>query len=252
MNGCSGSMSIGANSAADLVVLLVADRAEQGRRRDLALAVDLDPELVLVVGLELEPGAAVRDDLGAEQHPAGRGILELAVVDAGRADELADDDALGAVDDERALVGHPRVVAHVDALALDLAGLLDQELDVDVERPAEGQVLGPALLLGVLGLAELVVEELELHDLAGEVLDRADLVEQLAQALLDEPAERLELELDQVRDLGRTSGISGRYARTSMRPDGSRRESTTQRRQHEAPLLDGGRRRKGRPRSQKE
>src|SRR5215510_3438413 len=48
--------------------------------------------------------------------------------------------------------------------------------------------------------SELVVEELELHDLAGEVLDRADLVEQLPQPLVDEPAERLQLELDQVRD----------------------------------------------------
>src|SRR6185312_4725335 len=128
-------------------------------------------------------------------------VLDLAVVDARRADELADDDALGAVDHERALVGHPRVVAHVDALALDLARLLDQELDVDVERLAERQVLRPTLLLGVLGRPELVVEELELHDLAGEVLDRADLVEQLAETLLDEPAERVELELDQVGDL---------------------------------------------------
>ena len=200
MNGCSGSVSIAGEQRGDLVVLLVADGAEQGRRGDLALAVDLDPELVLVVRLELEPGAAVRDDLGAEQHPAGRRVLELAVVDAGRADELADDDALGAVDDERALVGHPRVVAHVDPLALDLAGLLDQELDVDVQRPGERQVLRPALLLGVLRVAELVVEELELHHLAGEVLDRADLVEQLPEALLDEPLERIELELDQVRD----------------------------------------------------
>ena len=185
----------------DLVVGLVADRAEQGRRRDLALAVDLDPQLVLVVGLELEPGAAVRDDLGREQHPARRRILELAVVHAGRAHELADDDALGAVDDERPHVRHPRVVAHVDALALDLARLLDQELDVHVQRPAEREVLGPALLLGVLRGPELVVEELELHHLAGEVLDRADLVEQVPQALLDEPLEGLELELDEVRHL---------------------------------------------------
>ena len=185
----------------DLVVLLVADRAKQGGRRDLALAVDLDPQLVLVVGLELEPGAAVRDDLGREEHAARRRVLDLAVVDARRADELADHDALRAVDDEGALVGHPRVVAHVDALALDLAGLLDQELDVDVQRLAERQVLGAALLLGVLGGAELVVEELELHHLAGEVLDRTDLVEQLPQALVDEPGERIELEFDEVGDL---------------------------------------------------
>ena len=231
----------------DRVVLLVADRAEQGRRRDLALAIDLDPELVLVVRLELEPGAAVRDDLGREQHSPGGRILELAVVDAGRADELADDDALGAVDHERALVGHPRVVAHVDALALDLAGLLDEELDVDVERLAEGQVLGPALILGVLGLAELVVEELELHHLGGEVLDRADLVEQLAKPFLDEPLERVELQLDQVRDredLG-DAGVARARQRHS-RP--VRRLS----RQHETPLLDGGLEKGKGPRSQKE
>ena len=185
---------------ADLVVVLVADGAQQRGRRDLALAVDLDPELVLVVGLELEPRAAVRDHLGAEQAAAARGVLELAVVDARAADELAHDDALGAVDDERPLVGHRREVAHVDTLALDLAGLLDQELDVDVERARVGEVLGPALQLAVLRRTELVVEELELHHLAGEVLDRADLVEQLAQALVDEPPERVELQLDQVRD----------------------------------------------------
>ena len=251
----SRSTSTPVNSAGDLVVLLVADRAEQGRRRDLALAIDLDPQLVLVVGLELEPGAAVRDDLGAEQHPARGRVLGLAVVDARRADELADHDALGAVDDERALVGHPRVVAHVDALALDLAGLLDQELDVDVERLAEGQVLGPALLLGVLRRPELVVEELELHDLAGEVLDRADLVEQFAQPLVDEPGERIELEFDQVGDLELLVADAidlaidaGVRDATRRGPGASRRLS----RQHEAPLLDGGRRGKERPRSQKE
>ena len=190
-----------AEQPGDLVVGRVAHGTQQGRRRDLALAVDLDPQLVLVVRLELEPGTAVRDDLGREQHPAGRGILELAVVHAGRADELADHDALGAVDHERPHVRHPRVVAHVDALALDLAGLLDQELDLHVQRPAEGEVLGPALLLGVLRRPELVVQEPELHDLLREVLDRADLVEQVPEALLDEPLEGLELELDEVRDL---------------------------------------------------
>ena len=37
---------------------------------------------------------------------------------AGRAVELRDDDALGAVDDERAVVGHERNLAHVDLLLL--------------------------------------------------------------------------------------------------------------------------------------
>jgi len=37
---------------------------------------------------------------------------------------------------------------------------------------------------------------MELHHLSGEVLDGADLVEQLPQPMLDEPAERIALELD--------------------------------------------------------
>ena len=40
---------------------------------------------------------------------------------AGRAVQLADDDALGAVDDERAVVRHQRDVAEVDLLLLDVA-----------------------------------------------------------------------------------------------------------------------------------
>ena len=187
---------------------LVADGAQQLGRLELALAVDLDVQLAAGGGLELEPGAAVRDDLGVEQVAAGGRVLDGGVVDARRADQLADDDALGAVDDERALLGHEREVAHVDALALDLARLLDEQLDPDVERLGEGQVARAALQLGVLGRLELVLLEAELHDPAGEVLDGADLVEQLAQPVLDEPVERVQLELDQVRD-GQDFGDAG-------------------------------------------
>ena len=239
-----------AEQARDLVVRVIADGAEQGRGGDLALAVDLDPQLVLVVGLELEPRAAVGDHLGGEQHPARARVLELAVVHARRADELADHDPLGAVDHEGAHLRHPRVVAHVDALALDLAGLLDQELHVHVERPAVREVLRPALLLGVLRRPELVVQELELHHLLGEVLDGADLIEQVPQALLDEPLEGLELQLDEVRDLELVDadpvanlGDPG-VGQTAGRRlgEGSRRDG-----QHERRLLDGvGRRGDGR------
>ena len=185
---------------ADLVVALVADGTEQLGRLQLALAIDLDVQLAAGGSLELEPRATVRDDLGVVQHSARGRILDAGVVHARRADELADHDALGAVDDERAFLGHEREVAHVHALALDLAGLLDEQLDPYVERLRVGQVTRAALQLGVLGRLELVLLEAELHDPAGEVLDGADLVEQLAQATLDEPVERLQLELDQVRD----------------------------------------------------
>ena len=103
------------------------------------------------------------------------GLLE---VDTRRADQLADHDALGAVDDEGAARAHQREVAHEDRLALDLAGLVVGELGGDVERRGVGEVLLLALLDGVLGVVEHRVLEGEAHRL-GEVLDRGDLLEDL-------------------------------------------------------------------------
>ena len=50
--------------AKDLFVRGQAERAQEDRAEELALAVDADVEDVLLVVLELHPGAAVRDDLG--------------------------------------------------------------------------------------------------------------------------------------------------------------------------------------------
>jgi hypothetical protein len=184
----------------DLLVRRVPDRAQQGRDRQLALAVDLHRDDVLVRRLELEPRAAVRDELGVEETAAGRRIVDGGVVHAGRPNELRDDDALGAVDHEGALVRHPREVPEEDVLLGDLTGLLVHQLDARPERLREREVFGPALLFGVLRLAELAGDEAQVEVLPGEVLDRRDLGEQLAQTLFAEPLETVELGLDQVRE----------------------------------------------------
>src|SRR6185295_17670739 len=115
-----------------------------------------------------------------------------------------------------------------------------------VQRPAEREVLRPALELVVLGRPELVVKELELHHLAGEVLDRADLVEQLPQALVHEPGERIELQLDEVRD--GQSLVDPGVGDPARRGQGACRRLSS--RQHETSLLgEGGKGEKG-PRSQ--
>ena len=176
----------------DVVVAGVAEGPHQGGHRDLALAVDLDRQHVLVGGLDLEPGPPVGDQLGGEQHPAGHPVLGAGEVDAGGAHQLADHDALGAVHDEGALRGHHREVAHEDLGLLDLPGVLpclDVEAGVDPERGAEGHVALPALLLIELGHPELVVKEAQLVVLAGVVGDRVDLVEELPQPLATEPSE---------------------------------------------------------------
>ena len=181
--------------------LAEAERLEQHGDRLLALAVDADVDDVLLVDLELEPRAAAGDDLGVDDVLLGRRLVGLdAEVDARRPDELRHDDALGAVDDERAPVGHHREVAHEDRLLLDLAGGGVHEAGGDEQRAREGHVALAALLLGVLGRVEDVVGELEL-ELAGEVLDRRDVAQDLGDTLLEEPLEGLPLDGDQIGQL---------------------------------------------------
>ena len=102
-------------------------------------------------------------------------------VDARAADQLGDDDALGAVDDEGAALGHEREVAHEDRLALDLTGGVVHELRGDEQRRGVGLVPLLAVLDGVLDLLEAVVAEAQRHR-AAEVLDGGDLLEDLLEA----------------------------------------------------------------------
>src|SRR5947207_4494475 len=80
-------------------------RTQERRHWNLALTVDLDRHHVAAAGLELEPGTTRWNQLAhAQLAPAGWVFLGREI-NARRADQLGDDDALGAVDDERAVVG---------------------------------------------------------------------------------------------------------------------------------------------------
>ena len=209
-----------------------AEGLEQHRDVLLALAVQADADHVALVDLELQPRAAARDELGGVDVLV-RGLVGGALeVDARAADQLGDDDALGAVDDEGALGGHEREVAHEDRLALDLTGVVVGELRGDVERGGVGEVLLLALVDGVLGVVEDRVLERERHGL-GEVLDRGDLLEDLLETGLlgdvltlgtttlddgvplvvaDEPVEAVGLEGEELGNLERFGDLRERDA----------------------------------------
>ena len=161
-----------------------AEREQERRHGKLAPAVDADVDDILGVELEVEPRAAIGNDAGGEQELARRMRFPLVVVeeDAWRAMHLADDDALGAVDDEGAVAGHSRQIAHVDVLFLDIEDRLGLGIGIDLEddepqRDLEGRGVGHASLLTlldvVLGLFELVLDELQGRG-PGEVGDRED------------------------------------------------------------------------------
>jgi hypothetical protein len=126
-----------------------AKRLQQRRDRQLALAVDADVDDVLGVEFEIEPAAAIGDDAGGEEiFAAGVGLAAVMIEQhARRTVHLADDDALGAVDDEGAVLRHERHVAHVTSCSLisitDLAsvsGSISKEVRRRVTRIGAAKV----------------------------------------------------------------------------------------------------------------
>src|SRR5205823_651245 len=110
---------------------------------ELARLVDANAEGFLLGDVDLDPGAALGDDAAGVQFAfAGLGLDDE--IDAGRTMQLADDDALGAVDDELAAADHDGHVAEVD-LFLDRLGVL-HEAQPDTEGPAVGEAQLPALI----------------------------------------------------------------------------------------------------------
>ena len=111
------------------------------------------------------------------------GCVDFLEHHARRAVQLADDDALGAVDDEGAEVGEQRQLAEIDLLLDDVARpldavdlLVDDELQRRLERRRVGHVALDALLDGVLRLAERVADELQ-REVLVDVGDREQVLE---------------------------------------------------------------------------
>mgnify|MGYP002550637480 CR=1 FL=1 len=182
----------------DLLVRLQAQGPDQAGDGELAVLVDADPEDLVGVGLILQPGAPVGDDSGGEDGQVGLDVRLLAVVHTGGPDDLGNHDALGAVDNKGAGVGHQREVAHEDLLLLDLLGLLVPQADLHLQRRGVGGIPGLALLHVVLGrLIHLVVDEGQLQ-VALIVRDRAHVVEHLPEAGVQKLLVRLLLDLQKV------------------------------------------------------
>src|SRR5581483_11964791 len=121
---------------------------------------------------------AVRDDLRDVERLVFR-VEER----ARRAVQLADDDALGAVDDEGAVLRHQRDVAEVDLLLLDVADGLDAGLGVlvpdhEADRHLQRHGVGHAALLALVD----VVLQLQPDRVAADVADVAARLVRLAAA----------------------------------------------------------------------
>jgi hypothetical protein len=170
------------------------ERIEKRRHRQLAAAVDAHEHDVLRVELEVEPRTAIGNDARCEEQLAGGMRLALVVIEenARAAVHLRNDDALGAVDHEGAVLGHERHVAHVDVLLLDVldglrAGILvhleHDQPQCHLERRSESHAALLTFLNVVFRRFELVVHEFERRRL-GEIADRENRFEDGIEPLL--------------------------------------------------------------------
>ncbi|MNS88837.1 hypothetical protein D3C72_1228280 [compost metagenome] len=184
------------------LLVLVAHRAQQDGGQQLAGLVDADVDQVVDVGFQLQPGTPVGDD-GGRVGLLTRGIGLALEVDTRRTHDLGDDDALGTVDDEGAVLGHDRQLADEDLLLLDFAGLLGDETDGNAEGLGVRSIPGAAFLDGILGLTQGIIGEEVKLETVRVIDDRREGDELLFQALIEEPFEGLLLDLDQIGKRGR-------------------------------------------------
>ena len=163
----------------DRFAAVESQRAQEHRGQEALLSVDFGvDQLLLLVDLELQPRAAVRDDPGRVHAFFVREDRARGAVD------LTDHDPLSAVDDEGPPLGHERDVPHVDLLLTNLAGLQEYQVDLGFDRDREGQPLGLASALRELDvlLVERIAGVLQ-HHVSVRTLDRKYVAEHFLEPL---------------------------------------------------------------------
>ena len=192
----------------DIRVRAVAERAEESGGQEFPAAllpVKINIKQIAGVKLRFIPGAAVGNDAERMQRFAVR-VLGRFKRNAGRAVQLADDDAFGAVDDKRALRGHQRQLAHEHGFLL--RSLLVLELKGDVEGRSVGDAFAQTLQPVLLRLADLITVIIQ-FGFAVVARDRENLFKDRLQAErlpfggrragLQKLDVRIDLDFDQVR-----------------------------------------------------
>ena len=161
--------------------------------------VDPDPQHVVAVRLVFQPGAPVRDNLGGIERLAGlvQGHVEI---DAGRADQLADDDALRAVNNEGSMLGHQGEVAHKNVGFLDFTGFTVFQAYKNLQRSRVGQIPLAAARHGILRLIQAVVHKLQ-NEIPIIVSNGRNVAQDLAEIGIEKALIGVLLNLDQIRHL---------------------------------------------------
>jgi len=190
----------GVEEAGD-VVLAEAEGPDEHEQAEATLAGDTgaggDVLAGLLLDIELDPFTPVGVDGAGDQLVLGQVAQAEAFTrledDARRTHQLRHHDTLGAVDHERAAVGHHGEVAHEHGLFLDLARVLVDEARLHEDGRRIGHVLFFAFLHRELGWrAQILIGGIEVQleaERLGEVTNGGDVAEGVGQTVVNEPLE---------------------------------------------------------------
>ena len=155
-------------------------RAQQRRGRELPALVDPNRQRVFLGHVHFDPRSAFGDHAATRQLAIGGRVLLQHEVDARTPVQLTDDHSLGTVNDELAAAHHDRQVAKINFLLVRLLAIQSQP---DPQRAPVCQSKLPALLAGVAGFAELVVQVLQ-RAVTVVTADRKDFAQHALQTMV--------------------------------------------------------------------
>ena len=190
-------MLVIAEQTDDFFIGFHAHGAQQHGNRQLARAVDARENNAVGIGFIFDPCAAVRDHLRRIQIRA-RLIDGFGIIYARRANQLGYDNALRAVDDEGAVLGHQREIAHEHFGFLDFMGIAVGQANRNLQRRGIGRV---ALLALFYRVFRLVVQRIvrEFQNQAFAVIgDRRNVRQHFAKAFLQKVLVGIFLHLNQI------------------------------------------------------
>ncbi len=132
--------SAGQDLVAAIAVVNRRQGAQENGNRDRALTIELEGQVIRLAGLELHPGPAVGDEFGHCQGAAGGAVGGRFEIHTRGANQLRDDDAFRAVDDERPLVGHLGEIAQENVLLDRLGDFRPSQEHRNIQRAGIGQI----------------------------------------------------------------------------------------------------------------
>ncbi len=151
----------GVEQPQQFLIRAIAQGAQECHRQEFAaalFAIQIDIQQVRGVKLHFDPGAPVGDDAERmQQHAVG--MHRLLKANAGRAVQLADNHAFGAIDDKSALLGNQRDFAHEHRFFADF--ILGLQTESHMQRSRIRFAFLQALQRGLLGRRDFILHEIQ-------------------------------------------------------------------------------------------